>query len=78
MKDTKDTNYYEKEEEDTLKLQDSNERVDNTETSGSLRDESVINTTKEEESLIKRLINMNLKHHVIQSVIDIVTLFGEK
>ena len=40
--------------------------------------ESVINTTKEEEALIKRLITMNFKHHVIQYVIDIVTSCGEK
>ena len=37
---------------------------------------SVINTTKEEKSLIKRLMSMNFKHHVIQYVIDIVTSCG--
>ena len=36
--------------------------------------ESVIKTTKEEEALIKRLITLNLKHHVMQYMIDIVTL----
>ena len=43
-----------------------------------LRDESVIKTTKEEEALIKRLMTMNFKHHVIKYVIDIVTLCWEK
>ena len=59
-----------------MKLQDGNEHVDNNETSESLHDESVIKTTKEEKTLIKRLMTMNLKHHVIKSVIDIVTLSG--
>ena len=51
-----------------------NERVDNNETSDTLSDEIVIKTTKEEEALIKWLKSMNLKHHVIKSVIDIITL----
>ena len=78
MKDTKNTNDDEKYEEDTSKLQDGNERVDNPETSDTLRNESFIKTTKEEEELIKRLMTMNFKHHVMQSVIDIVTLRGNK
>ena len=35
-------------------------------------------TIKEEEALIKRLMNMNLKLLVIQYVINIVTLCGRK
>ena len=62
----------------TQKYQDSNESVDNPETSETLRDDIFIKTTKEEESLIKWLMTMNLKHHVIQYMIDIVTLCGEK
>ena len=53
------TNDDEKYKEDTSKHQDSNEIVDNPETSDSSSNESVINTTKEEEALIKRLITMN-------------------
>ena len=58
---------------DTSKHQEGNKRVDNPETSDTLRDESVIKTTKEKESLIKRLITMYFKHHVIKYVIDIGT-----
>ena len=43
-----------------------------------MRDDIIINTTKEEEAFIKRLITMNFKYHVKQSVIDIVSLCGEK
>ena len=39
--------------------------------------ESFINKTKEEESLIKRLMSMNFKQNVIQYVIDIVTSCGK-
>ena len=39
---------------------------------------SVFNKTKEEEALIKRLMYMNFKQNVIQSVIDIVTSCVEK
>ena len=42
VKDTKNTN----DDEDSSKHQDGNERVDNPETSDTLRDESVISTTK--------------------------------
>ena len=77
-KDTKNTNDDDEYKEDTLKLQDGKERVDNPETSDTLRDDSVIKTTKEEEALIERLMTMSFKHHVIQSVIDIVTLCGKK
>ena len=78
MKDTKNTNIDDEYKEDTSKNQDGNERVDNHETSDTFCNESVINTTKEEGSLIKQLITTNLKLHVIQYVIDIVTLCGEK
>ena len=43
-----------------------------------VRGDSIINTTKEEEALIQRLITVNFKYHVIQSVIYIVSLCGEK
>ena len=78
MKDTKNTNYDDNYKEDTSKHQDSNECVDNPEPLDTLRDESVIKTTKEEEALIKWLMNMNFKLHVIQYVIGIVTLCGKK
>ena len=45
-KDTKNTNDDEEYKEDTSKLQDCNERVDNRETSDTLRDESFTKTTK--------------------------------
>ena len=35
---------------------------------------SIINTTKEEESFIKRLMSMNFKHNVIKYAIDIFIL----
>ena len=38
--------------------------------------EIVINTTKEEEALIKRFMYMNFKQNVILYVIDIVTSCG--
>ena len=76
MKDKKNINDDDKYKEGTSKLQDGNERVDNPETSDTLCDESFIRTTKEEESLIKRLMTVNLKYHVIQYVIDMVTLCG--
>ena len=74
MKDTKNTNNDDEYKEDTSKHQDGNERVDNPETLDTLRNESVINTTKEEEALIKWLMTMDFKLHVTQYVIDIVTL----
>ena len=46
-KDTKNKNDDNKYKEDTSKLQDGNERVDNPETSDTLCDNSVIKTTKE-------------------------------
>ena len=61
-----------------MKHQDGNESVDNNETSDTLRSDSIIKPTKEEEALIKRLMTMTLKYHLIQSVIDIVNLCGEK
>ena len=73
MKNTNDDDEY---KEDTSKHQDSNERVDNPETSDTLSDESVIKKTKEEEEFIKRFITMNLKLHLIQYVMDIVTSCG--
>ena len=60
-----------------MKNQDGNGSVDDPETSDTSRNECVINTTKEEEALIKRLMTMNFNHRVIQYVIDIVTLCGE-
>ena len=49
LKDKKNNNDDDKYKGDTLKHQDGNEPVDNTETSDTLRDESVIKTNKEEE-----------------------------
>ena len=46
-KDKKNKNDDNKYKEDTSKLQDGNERVDNPETSDTLCDNSVIKTTKE-------------------------------
>ena len=62
MKNTNDDDEY---KQDNLKNQDGNESVDNPETSDTSRNESVINTTKEEQALIKRLMYMDYKHHVI-------------
>ena len=45
-KDTKNNNDDDKYKEDTLKLQDGNERVDKPETLDTLRNDSVINTLK--------------------------------
>ena len=75
---TKITNNDDKYKEETSKLQDGDESVDNYETSDNLRDDSIIKTTKEEEVLIQQLMTMNFKYHVIQSVIDIVSLCGKK
>ena len=72
------TNNDDEYKEDTSKLQDGNESVDNYETSDTLRDYSIIKTTKEEETFIQRLMTMNFKYHVIQSVIDFVSLCGKK
>ena len=72
MKDTKNTYYDDTYKEDTSKLQDGNERVDNPETSHTLHDYIVIKTIKEEEALIKRLMTMNFKHHDIPSVVNVV------
>ena len=44
MKNANDDDKY---KEDTLKHQEGNERVDNTENLDNLHDESVLNTTKE-------------------------------
>ena len=59
MKSMKNTNDDKKYKDDNLQHRDVNE--------------SFINKTKEEESLITRLISMNFKHHVKQYVTDIVT-----
>ena len=61
-----------------MKLQDGNESVDSSETSDTFGDDSIIKTTKEEESLIQQLMTMNFKYHVIQNMIDIVSLRGQK
>ena len=58
----KNTNEYDKHIEDNSQPQDGNE--------------SVINKTKEEEVLIKRLMSMNFTQNIIQYVIDIVTSCG--
>ena len=73
---TKNTNDDDEYREDTSKHQDSNKSVDNPETSDTLLDDSIVRTTKSEEALNKRLMTMNFKHHVIKSVINIVTLCG--
>ena len=72
------TNNDEKYKEETEKLQDSNESVDNSEISDTLCDDSIINKTKEEEALLQKWMNMNFKYHLIQSLIDIVSLCGGK
>ena len=79
MKETKNNNDDDDEyKEDTSKHQDGNKSVDNCETLDTLRNESFINTTKEEEALIERLITMNFKLHLKQYVINIVTSCGKK
>ena len=70
MKNTNNDDGY---KEDTSQYQDGNESVHNIETINTSRNESVINTTKEDEALIKRLMTINFRHHFIQNVIDIVT-----
>ena len=77
-KDTKNTNDDEKYKEDTLRHQDNNESVYNPKTSYSFRGDSIIKTTKEEKSFIKRSMTINFKHYVIQSVIYIVILCRKK
>ena len=76
IKKTKDkkTNDDDEYKEETSKLQYGKKSVDNSETLDNLRDDSIINTSKEEEVLIQRLMTMNFEYHVIQSVIDIVSL----
>ena len=74
MKNTNDDDKY---KEGTLKHQYSNESFDNPKTSDTSRNESFINTTKEEESLIKWLMTINFKRHAIQYVVDIVISCGE-
>ena len=54
------TNNDEKYKEETSKIQEGNESVDNSETSYTLRDDSIFKTTKEIEAFIKRLMTMNL------------------
>ena len=65
------TNNYDEYMEETSKIQEGNESVDNSETSDTLRDDIIIKKTKEEEAFIQRLMTMDFKYHVIQSVIDI-------
>ena len=76
--DKKITNNDDEYKEENSKLQDINEIVDNSKTLDTLRDDSTIKTTKEEEALIKLLMTLNFKYHVIQFVIDIVSLCGKK
>ena len=75
---TKITNNDDEYKEENSKIQEGNESVDNSETSDTLCDDSIIETTKKIEALIQRLITMNFKYHVIQYVIDIVSLCWEK
>ena len=72
------TNDDEEYKEETSKVIEGNDGVDKSETSGSLHDDSIIKTTKKREALIKRLMTMNFKYHVIHYVINIVSLCGEK
>ena len=58
----KNTNDDDEYKEENLQHQDSNE--------------SLINTTKEKDALVKRLMSMNFRKNVIQYVIDIVTSCG--
>ena len=64
IEDMKNNNDDDEYKEDTAQHQDSNE--------------SVINKTKGEKSLIKQLMSMNLNQNVIQYVINIVTSCGKK
>ena len=75
MKNTNDNEKYKK---GTSKRQGGNESFDNPETADTSRNKIVINTTKEEESLIKRLMSINFKHHVIKYVMDVFTLCREE
>ena len=72
------TNTDDEYKEETSKIKEGNESVDNSETSDTLSYDSIIKTTKKREALIQRLRNMNLKYHVIHSVIDIVPLCRKK
>ena len=60
----KNKNYYDEYKEDNFQHQHGNE--------------SVINKTKEEEELIRRLMSMNFQQKVIQYVIGTVTSCGKK
>ena len=73
-KDKTITNNDDKYKEETSKLQDGNESVDNSETSDTLRYDHIIKTTKKIEALIQWLRTMNFKYHGINSVIYIVPL----
>ena len=64
--------------EETSNIQEGNESLDNSETSNTLRDDSIVKTTKEIETFIQRFRTMNFKYHVIHSVIYIVSLCGKK
>ena len=72
------TDQDEEYKEETSKIKESNESVDNSETSDNFRDDSIIKTTKKRKSLIQRLMTMNLKYHVIYSVTNIFPLYGGK
>ena len=65
IKDERNTNDDDKYKEETLILQYSNKSVDNSETSDTLRDDSIIKTTKYEEAFIPQLMTMNFKYHII-------------
>ena len=71
-------NHDEEYKEETSKMKEGNASVDNSETSDNLRDDSIIKTKKKRGALIQRLMKINLKYHVIHSVINIVPLCGGK
>ena len=73
----KNTNNDDEHKEETSKIEEGNESVDNYETSYTFCDDSIIKTTKKRESLIQQLRTMNFKYHVIHSVIYIVPLCGK-
>ena len=72
----KNTNNDEEYKEETSKIKEGNESVDNSESSDNLLDDSIIKKTQKREALIQRLITMNFKYHVIHSLINIVPLSG--
>ena len=62
----KTTDYDEEYKEETSKMKEDKEIIYNYETSDSLRDDSIIKTTKKRQSLIQQLMTMNFKYHVMK------------